>query len=96
VVISSVILVVALAGIASGTIQGIAKAIGRRGASGSELARLKEQLQQVTDALEDAQAAIASQAGQLAELQERVDFAERALAQARSRPALGPGPEKRE
>ena len=83
------LLIVMLAGIGYAAIEKVAKAMGRRGTSGSELAQLKEQL-------EDTQAALASQATQLADLQERVDFAERSLAQVRNRPALGPGQEKQE
>jgi len=41
--------------------------------------------------LDDAHAGLADQAAQLAELQERVDFAERLLAQGRDRSALGAG-----
>lgn len=44
----------------------------------------------VREQLEQQAAALASQAAQLAELQERVDFAERLLVQIRERPALGP------
>jgi hypothetical protein len=39
-------------------------------------------------ALEDVQNSLASQSSQLAELQERLDFAERLLAQSRDRAAL--------
>jgi hypothetical protein len=62
---------------------------GRRG-SRSELADIKDQLDQQTAAIEDAQAIIADQAAQLGEFQERLDFAERLLAQGRD-PELGPG-----
>ena len=72
----------------------IAGAIAGRGASRSELAQIKERLEQHAAALEDAQTSLANQSSQLAELQERIDFAERLLAQARDRSALGPG-EKR-
>lgn len=68
----------------------IAKALAARGVSPSELARITQQLEQQAAALEDAHTALDSQASQLAELQERVDFAERLLAQARDRSALGP------
>jgi Tfp pilus assembly protein FimV len=80
------------------TIVLVAKAIGGaivgRGGSRSQLAQLSQRLEQQAAALDDARASVASQAAQLAELQERVDFAERLLAQARDRAALGPG-EKR-
>jgi hypothetical protein len=47
----------------------------------------------VARVLEDAQTGIASQAAQLAELQERLDFAERLLVQQREWPELRPGGE---
>ncbi|MGH7751936.1 MAG: hypothetical protein ACREN5_03895 [Gemmatimonadales bacterium] len=72
----------------------IAGAIAGRGASRSDLAQITERLDQQGAELEDDQNTLANQAAQLAELQERADFAERMLAQARDRSALGPG-EKR-
>jgi uncharacterized protein YycO len=71
----------------------IAGAIAGRGASRSELAEIKQRLEQDAAALEDAQTTLANQSTQLAELQERLDFAERLLAQARDRSALGAGEE---
>jgi hypothetical protein len=59
-----------------------------RGRGGSDLAGIQQQLEQHATALEDAQATLANQATELAELQERVDFTERLLAQARDRPPL--------
>lgn len=56
-----------------------------RGPSGGELNRLQEQLEQQAVVLEDTQALLASQANQIAELHERIDFAERLLTQARGR-----------
>jgi len=73
----------------------IAAAISGRGASRSDLAEIRRQLEEHTTALEDAQANVMNQSTQLAELQERLDFAERLLTQARDRSALGAG-EKRE
>lgn len=67
----------------------IAGAISSRRRSGSDVAQLKERLEQHAAALEDAQSALAGQSAQLAELQERLDFAERLLAQGRDRGALG-------
>ena len=64
--------------------------IGRR-ANRSELAEVKEQLDQVTADLEDAQTNAANHAAQLADMQNRLDFAERLLAQNRDRSALGAG-----
>jgi Tfp pilus assembly protein PilO len=72
----------------------IAGAIGGRGASRSELAQLREQLEQHAAALDDAESSLAGQSTQLAELQERLDFVERRLTQGRERPALGPGGER--
>ncbi|HTR20729.1 MAG TPA: hypothetical protein VMH88_07735 [Gemmatimonadales bacterium] len=69
----------------------IAGALGGRGASRSELSQIRERLEQHAAALEDAENSLAQQTTQLAELQERLDFAERLLAQARDRTALGPG-----
>lgn len=69
----------------------IAGAFSGRGASRAALAELREQLEQQAAALEDARATLASQSTQVAELHERLDFAERLLAQSRDRPALGPG-----
>jgi hypothetical protein len=83
--------VVVLAGIGAGLIGEIAKAISRRGASRSEVKELTLLVKQYAAELEDAQGVLASQAAQLAELQERVDFAERVLAQVRDRKALGGG-----
>jgi hypothetical protein len=55
------------------------------------MAQLREQMDQHAAALEDAEASLTSQLTQLAEFQERLDFAERLLAQGRDRTALGPG-----
>jgi hypothetical protein len=51
-------------------------------------------LEQQAAALEDAQTALDNQSAHLAELQERLDFAERLLVQARDRPALGAGEQR--
>ena len=83
--------IIILAGIVAGTVTEIVKAIARRGPGAAELADLKLQLEQYAAALEEAQTTLSDQAAQMAELQERVDFAERLLAQARDRTALGPG-----
>lgn len=56
-----------------------------RGPAGAELNRLQEQLEQQAVVLEDTQALLASQANQIAELHERIDFTERLLTQARDR-----------
>lgn len=69
----------------------IAGAISGRRSSRSDLAQLKEQLDEQAAALEDTQHTLSNQSTQLAELQERLDFAERLLTQARERPALRPG-----
>lgn len=72
----------------------IAGAFNKSGASGAEMAEIKRQLDQHAADLEDAQSTLTNQTTEIAELQERLDFAERLLAQARDRAALGPG-EKR-
>jgi hypothetical protein len=64
-------------------------------AGGSDLAGVRQQLEQQAAALEDAGATVAGLSAQLAELHERVDFTERVLAQVRDRPAMG-APERRE
>jgi hypothetical protein len=61
---------------------------GGGGQRNSESASIQQQLDEQAAALEDAQAKLAMQATQLAELNERVDFAERLLTQARDRQAL--------
>ena len=72
----------------------IAGAITGRRASRSDPAHLGERVEQQAVALEDVQNSLANQSAQLAELQERVDFAERLLAQPRERPPLGPGEDR--
>ena len=89
------LVMVAIAGMIAITITQVVKAIAGRGASPSELAHIKQQLEQHVAALEEAQATLADQSQQIAELQERADFAERLLAQGRDRAAMGPG-QKRE
>ena len=66
----------------------IAGALRGRGSSRSEVAQLSEQLKDHAAALDEVQNNLASQSSQLAELQERLDFAERMLAQERDRTAL--------
>ena len=66
----------------------IAGALRGRGSSKSEVAHLSDQLNNHATALDDVQQSLASQSSQLAELQERLDFAERVLAQERDRTAL--------
>lgn len=61
---------------------------GERGQRNSESSNIQRQLDEQAAALEDAQARLAMQATQLAELNERVDFAERLLTRARDRQAL--------
>ena len=72
---------VLVAGAIGGTIRG-------RGSSRSELSQLSEQLKDHATALEDVQNSLANQSSQIAELHERLDFAERLLAQGRERAAL--------
>lgn len=66
----------------------IAGAIRGRGSSKSELSQLNDQLKDQAAALEDVQNSLANQSSQMAELHERLDFAERLLAQGRERAAL--------
>ena len=66
----------------------IAGAIRGRGSSRSEVSQLSDQLKDHAAALEDVQNSLASQSSQMAELQERLDFAERLLAQGRDRAVL--------
>lgn len=66
----------------------IGGAIRGRGSSRSALTQLSEQLRDHAAALEDVQNSLVHQADQMAELHERVDFAERLLAQSRDRTAL--------
>jgi hypothetical protein len=54
-----------------------------------DAATLQDQVDQQAAALDDAHAALADQASQIAELQERLDFTERILAQVKERPSLG-------
>ena len=81
--------IIILGGMAVGAITEVAKAIGRRGVSASELSDLRQQLEQNLEELEEARTTLAHQGAQLTELQERLDFAERMLTQARDRGALG-------
>jgi uncharacterized protein YycO len=66
----------------------IAGAIRGRGSSRSELSQLSDQLKDHAAALADVQDSLASQSSQMAELHERLDFAERLLAQGRDRTVL--------
>ena len=66
----------------------IGGAIRGRGSSRSEVGQLSEQLKEQAAVLEDVQNSIAGQSSQLAELHERLDFAERMLTQGRDRTAL--------
>jgi hypothetical protein len=66
----------------------IAGAIRGRGSSRSGVAQLSDQLKDHAAALEDLQNSVASQSNQLAELNERLDFTERLLAQGRDRTVL--------
>ena len=66
----------------------IAGAIRGRGSSRSDLSQLNDQLKDHAAALDDVQNSLASQSSQMAELQERLDFAERILAQSRDRAVL--------
>ena len=69
----------------------IAGAVTGRAGARSELGQLKDQVEQHSAALAEAENNLAQQSNQIAELQERLDFTERLLAQGRDRNALGPG-----
>jgi uncharacterized membrane-anchored protein YhcB (DUF1043 family) len=75
------VFIIILAGMAVGAITEVAKAIAKRGGAATDLADLKQQLEQNAEEL-------ANQSAQIAELQERIDFTERLLAQARERGSL--------
>lgn len=83
------------AAIACGTVlmivKTIAGAITRQNASSSEFTQLRDQFDHCAAVLDETQATLAAQSAQLAELQERVDFAERVMTDARNRGALGSG-----
>ena len=66
----------------------IAGGLRGRGSSRSELTHLGDQLKDHAAALEDIQNSLAGQSSQLTELHERLDFAERMLAQHRDRAVL--------
>jgi uncharacterized membrane-anchored protein YhcB (DUF1043 family) len=66
----------------------IAGAIRGRGSSRADLSQLSDQLKDHSAALDEVQNTLASQSSQLAELHERLDFAERLLTQGRDRSAL--------
>ena len=66
----------------------IGGAIRGRGSSRSELSQLSDQLKEQAAALEDVQNSLANHSSQMVELHERLDFAERLLAQGRERAAL--------
>ena len=83
-----VLLIIILAGIVGDTITKVVK--GRRGAD-REVPRLRGEVEELQRQLEEQAAGLAEHDRQLQELQERVDFAERMLAQSRDRTGLGPG-----
>ena len=66
----------------------IAGALRGRGSSSRSVAQLTDQVRDQAATLEDVQHSLASQSAHLLELQERLDFAERLLAQGRDRTAL--------
>ncbi len=68
----------------------IAGAFSKRNDAGA-LGQIKDKTDLHSAMLEEAQATLVAQSAQIAELQERLDFTERMLAQTRSRESLGPG-----
>ena len=69
----------------------IAAAVTASSGSSTQLNELREQAEHTAALMEEAQALLSNQSAQIAELQERVDFAERLLTQSRDRGALGSG-----
>ena len=57
----------------------------RQSPGGSDVEKMKTEMEDQANALEDAQFTLSNQTRELAELQERVDFAERMLIKARER-----------
>ena len=74
-------------GIVGDTVVKVAK--GRGGSKA--VAQLEADVDELRGQLADAESAMAGHAQQLAEIQERLDFAERLLAQQRQKPQLGSG-----
>jgi uncharacterized membrane-anchored protein YhcB (DUF1043 family) len=66
----------------------IAGALRGRGSTQSAVTQVSDQLKDQATTLEDLQQSLATQSHQLAELNERLDFAERLLAQGRDRAVL--------
>ena len=81
--------------IACGTILVMVKIIATAFTGGrtskAEIAELRDQVEQSTAMLDETQATVANQSAQIAELQERLDFAERLLTQGANRPGLRHG-----
>ena len=91
-VLSSLVLI-ALVGMVADTVVklGRARAGGSKQLQG-QIDLLRAQVEEQGAALAQAEADLAAHDAELRELQERVDFSERLLAQTRDRPSLGPGP----
>jgi len=85
-----IVALLVVAGTVVTTVKLIATAIAGRGAN-RELAGMRDDIEQQAQALDQARGQLEQQSAQLAELQERVDFAERILAQQRERSQLPPG-----
>lgn len=77
--------IIIVLGIAADTVVKVVKA--RAGAG--QVNALRTELDELSQQVADAHAALASQAEQIQELHERVDFAERMLAQMGEKPAIG-------
>jgi hypothetical protein len=90
--ILTALMIIGVATVAGETVIRVARA---RAGSATRLQAHLDQLQQQFDdqasALADVQSQCAGQDAQFRELQDRVDFAERRLAQTQDRSALGPG-----
>ncbi len=75
-----------MASILADTIVKVARARG----GGKDATRLRGEVEELTGRLEEQDAILSSQDSQILELQERLDFAERLLTDARGRHELGP------
>ena len=84
--------VIIIAGIVADTIVKLVKARSGSPQLRTELEELRQQIREQAAGLANAHAALASQDAQIQELHERVDFAERIIAQGRDKPGLGAGP----
>lgn len=86
--IITAVFVIVLVGIVCDTIAKIATG----GSRAKAFKTLQAEIDELRAALAEAEGALNGQATQIEEMQQRLDFAERLLAQARQKPAIGAGP----